>query len=307
MESDGSGTEHQHTRRVREAMATSEHGAPTAGKAVGDVFDTDEIFERLIVSADDEFSRSARLLFLSGLAAGLTIALTFIGHAVLLGIAPESELITYLFYPVGFIFIALGRYHLFTEETLAPVALVLARIASLPRLLRIWSIVFVANLLGATVAAYFLANTGVFDAETQRAALEIGQHALEEPWADLFYKSLVAGWLVAGMVWLIHAVREAVARVLIIYLLMFMIPVADLYHCIVGSTEVLYLLFAYETTAVDYLWQFLAPVTLGNVVGGVGMVALLNYGQTRHQLFPERGTLSWKAWLLGGEDRHANL
>lgn len=285
---------------LREALSRSERGAPTTGQAVSDIFSTDEIFQRIVVAADEEFSRSNRLLFFSGLAAGLSIALTFIGRVALTAMSGDpTGLVGNLLYPIGFVFIVLGRYQLFTENTLTPVTLVLTRIVSLRRLMRIWGIVFVANLLGASLAAFFLAGTDVFSAEAHAVALGFGAHAEAASWTSLFSKSVIAGWLVAGMVWLTHAARDAVARLLLVYLLMFMIPTADLFHCITGSIEVLYALFYGQTTFAAYLAGFLVPVTLGNTVGGVLLVALLNYAQTKERRFPDRMRLSWRQWVVG--------
>ncbi|MDX1578682.1 MAG: hypothetical protein R3266_09355 [Gemmatimonadota bacterium] len=57
--------------------------APAGGRAVQDLFATDEIFHRVIATASEEFGRSTRQLFSSGLAAGLSMSLSFIGAAAL--------------------------------------------------------------------------------------------------------------------------------------------------------------------------------------------------------------------------------
>ena len=286
---------------LREALEESREGAPSAGEAVADIFSTEEVFQRIIARADEEFSQPRRLLFFSGLAAGLITSISFLSRAALSAAVgtPEPGLVSNLLYPVGFIFIVIGHYQLFTETTLTPVTLVITRLASLPRLLMIWVLVFVANILGAAIAAYFLAHTGTLDADAAEIALAMGTHALEVPWGALFSKGIIAGWLVAGMVWLVHAVRSGVARLMIIYLLMYMIPSADLYHCIIGSSETFYAFFRGEASLLGVLWDFITPVTLGNTTGGVLLVALLNFAQTRETRFPDRVVLSWRAWFLG--------
>jgi hypothetical protein len=49
------------------------------------------------------------------------------------------------------------------------------------------------------------------------------------------------------------------------------------------------------------VFEFLLPVLAGNALGGVGLVALLNYGQTEES-FPEAmresPRLSWREWGL---------
>ena len=270
-------------------------------EAVQDIYDTTEIFTRVVTTADREFGRSARLLFFSGLAAGLTISLSFLGMATVQGALDGNELslVGSLMYPLGFIFIVLGRYQLFTENTLTPVTLVLTRRASLPRLLRIWGLVLGANLLGTAFGGFYFAQTDLLSGEAAVAAGAIGTHALEMDWWTLFFKGTIAGWLVAGMVWLNHGARTATARIFITFILMYAVSAADLAHCIVGSSEVFYLVFTGEATLLEYAWHFLAPATLGNTAGGVFLVALLNYAQTELEGLPNRKPLSWRDWLLG--------
>ena len=294
----------------RTTLDRSESGAPAAGHAVRDLFSTDEIFQRVVATADEEFVRPARLLFWSGLAAGLSVALSFVARAsVIAATGTESGLIGNLLYPVGFLLIVLGRYQLFTENTLTPVVLVLARIASLPMLLRLWSIVLAANVLGAALMALVLATTGVLDADSESVALRLAEHALDVPWIDLFWKGVFAGWLVASMVWLNHAARDTTTRFFLVFAIMFLVPTADLYHCVVGACEALYLVFHGGATLGAAVGGFFLPVVLGNTLGGVLLVAIVNYAQTRagrpteHEI--RSGSLTWRQWLFGVENEPA--
>ncbi|MFH5886069.1 formate/nitrite transporter family protein [Halalkalibaculum sp. DA3122] len=292
------------TDSIREQIDQSQSGAPAGGQAVRDIFSTDEIFHRIVATADEDFSRTARLLFLSGVAAGLSIGLTFVARAAMTAaVGPESSLfLGNMLYPLGFILIVAGKYQLFTENTLTPVTHVLTRIASVPALLRVWGIVLFANVIGAGALAYALANTGIFAAEAAEVARGFGEHALSVSWNDLFWKGVLAGWIVASMVWLTHAVRDAMARIAIVFILMYLIPIADLFHCIIGACEVLYLIFQ-GLAGWGQFGYFFSAVTLGNTVGGVILVAILNYSQTRQSRFPDRDCgqleLTWKEWLFG--------
>lgn len=90
-----------------------------------DILNTDSIFSRILVTADEEFRRSTRLLSLSGLAAGLIMSLSFLSKAALRGeLGPDASLLlTSLLYPIGFVFVVLGRYQIFTENALTPAVL----------------------------------------------------------------------------------------------------------------------------------------------------------------------------------------
>jgi len=277
--------------------------APSTGAAVGDFFSTDEIFQRVSATANEEMSRPFRLMFLSGLAAGLSIGLSFYARAAITAEVPEAPLIGNLLYPIGFVLIVIGRYQLFTENTLTPVTQVLARIASLPALMKVWGIVLLANLVGSTLLAILLATTSIMSPEVQATAIGFWDHAAETSWSALFFKGIMAGWLVASMVWLVHAARDTITRLMLVFFMMYLIPSADLYHCIIGFCEAMYAVILGEATLGYAVFNFFAPVLLGNTIGGVLLVGILNFGMTRDTHFPEAGCgqlqLSWREWLTG--------
>lgn len=290
---------------LSEVINESKSGSPAAGHAVSDYFGTDEIFSRVIASADEEFGKSKRLLYFSGVAAGLSIGLSFLARAAVTAeVMPDgSALIANLIYPIGFMLIVLGRYQLFTENTLTPVTLVLTRIASVPMLLSNWGVVLAGNLTGALIIGLVMATSGVLEPEAAEVAASFGEHGLSLPWFSLFIKAIVAGWIVASMVWLVHAAQDTISRIVIVFLLMFLIPSADLFHCIIGACEVFYMVFDGLATLPDGFFNFFLPVLLGNTLGGVTLVAILNFAQTRDRRIPERDCeivpLTTREWLTG--------
>jgi hypothetical protein len=70
----------------------------------------------------------------------------------------------------------------------------------------------------------------------------------------------------------------------------------------VGACEVLYLVFQGGASFGVFAWDFLVPVTLGNTVGGVFLVAILNFSQTRSERFRDRDCsaleLPWREWCF---------
>ena len=283
--------------------------APSDGNIIRDFFSTHEIFERVLATADDELSKAPSLLFWSGLAAGLSLGLTFIARVLFTEMTPgdSSGLVGNLFYPIGFVLIVLGRYQLFTENTLTPVALVLTRLASLRELSRLWGIVFVANMIGALAISLLLATTSVFDESTRSVAFTMGEETLKASWGAAFWKAVIAGWLVASMVWLIHSSRDTISRLFIVWIVMYFIGATHFYHIITSSVEVFYLAFTAHAE-LSFLWTFTLPVLLGNTLGGVFFVAVLNYAQVSDAPFQELGSrLSWKEWFFGYSDFSKSL
>lgn len=273
-------------------------GVPRAGWALGDRFAWDEIQQRLVAAAEGEIGSTKREFFFSGLTAGFAIVLTFIGHAVGAAHFPGNPFAAGILYPVGFMYIILGRYELFTENTLPPVKLVLTRLASLPLLLRMWTVVLAANILGAVAGSYVLAHTHVLEASAMHAGAGFAAKGLEAAWWDVFWKAVFAGWLVAGVVWLGTAARDTISRVLVVYVAFYTIAVTELRHVVTAASEAAFLVFFTGADAVAVAVDFWLPVLLGNVFGGVVVVALGAYAQATHQRFPEARILSNRELLF---------
>ena len=278
---------------MREVVERSRSGAPAVGEAVRDRFSSDEVFQRIIAAADEEVTSGSRELFFSGLAAGLAITITFMLYASLTA-ATDGPILSVLLYPLGFIYIIIGGYQLYTENTLPPVALTLERLASLPTLLRHWTIVLAGNFVGGAIGAAVLSYGGVFTGETVDAARYISQGGFTVEFVPLFFKAAMAGLIVAGVVWVGFASTDSVSRMLVVYLAFLAIPLGDLFHVVVSFTEVLFLffedgipLYGAEISLYSGIVGFVMPVLLGNTIGGVVLVTLVNYFQTSEERLEE--------------------
>lgn len=84
-----------------------------------------------------------------------------------------------------------------------------------------------------------------------------------------------AGWLVALMVWLMPG--AGTARIWIVILVTYVIALSGFAHVIAGSIDKLFLVTTGQLSLGAYLGGFLAPGFLGNVIGGVSLVAALNH------------------------------
>jgi formate/nitrite transporter FocA (FNT family)/nucleotide-binding universal stress UspA family protein len=297
---------------MREVVERSRSGAPAVGEAVRDRFSSDEVFQRIIAAADEEVTSGGRELFFSGVAAGLAITITFMLYASLSAATDGHPLLSVLLYPLGFVYIIIGGYQLYTENTLPPVALTLERLASLPTLLRHWSIVLAGNFTGGAFGAVVLSYGGVFTGDTVQSAIKISAGGLDVGFWPLFFKAAMAGLIVAGVVWVGFASTNSVTRLLVVYLAFLAIPLGNLYHVVVSFTEVLYLLFAQQlglytggVTLVGGLGGFVVPVLLGNTIGGVVLVTIVNYFQTSEERLEEARfegmtrRLTVPEWVLG--------
>jgi Formate/nitrite family of transporters len=265
---------------VREAVERSRSGAPAVGEVLRDRFSADEVFQRVVAAADEEVTSGSRELFFSAIAAGFAITITFLLYVTMSATA-DNAVVGTLLYPLGFIYIIIGGYQLYTENTLPPVALTLERLASIPTLLRHWAVVLVGNFFGGAVGAIALVYGGIFEPASQAKAISIASKGYHTEWWSLFFKAVFAGLIVAGVVWITFAASDTVSRLLVVYLAFLAIPNGNLFHVVVSFTEVIYLsLQTTEYSLLAGLTGFIFPVLLGNTLGGIGLVTVVNYFQT---------------------------
>jgi formate/nitrite transporter FocA (FNT family) len=268
------------------------------GSIISDRYIAEDIFERIILVADEEVSKGFRELFFSSLAAGFSITITVLLYASL-SASMQTKIAQAMLYPLGFIFIILGNYQLFTENTLPPVVLILERMASIPALIYVWTVVLIGNLVGGFIGSLTLARTAVFSPEAQQAIIDIILGAFEYAPITLFFKALFAGVIVAGVVWLDFAARDTASRLILIYLAFLAIPLGGLYHVVTTATELGIAVLSGAAAITPSILYVLLPVLIGNTVGGVLFVTIVNYFQTPHyiQENPSR-RLSFTDWLF---------
>ncbi|UWG48700.1 Formate/nitrite family of transporter [Halanaeroarchaeum sp. HSR-CO] len=290
---------------VREAVDRSRSGAPAAGRVLRDRFSSDEVFQRIVAAADEEITSGSRELFFSGLAAGFAITITFLLYVSLTAKTHGDPILSAMLYPLGFIYIIIGGYQLFTENTLPPVALTLERLASIPALLRNWIVVLSGNFAGGLAGAATLAWGGVLSPEAATAAASIAEKGIQTGWGPLFVKAAFAGLIVAGVVWVEYSARDTISRLVVVYLAFLAIPIGGLFHVVVSFTEMMYLSFTGDVDVLVGLTQFVLPVLAGNTAGGVVLVTVVNYFQTSEKRLQTarfegaKRQLSSREWLFG--------
>ena len=241
------------------------------------------VFETIRKEGEDEIERTAPALLFSGLAAGLSMCFSLIAMGVIGSALPPSPwhfLLESVGYTVGFVIVILGRQQLFTENTRTPVLVFLKAPTTrvFLKVMRLWSLVLAANLVGTLIAATLIVHSGAFGSDVQAALLKIGNDSVSYPWVTTFVKAIFAGWMLALMVWLLP-VAEAAARPLIIFAMTYLPAAVKFTHIIAGSVDVIYAVERGAVSPFTYLGEFLVPVLIGNFIGGVGFVALLNFGQ----------------------------
>ncbi|MEO6911697.1 MAG: formate/nitrite transporter family protein [Edaphobacter sp.] len=245
-----------------------------------------DIYEQVANNARQELGRSSISLAISGLAGGICMGLSGMGNAIVIALftaagttpTPGTLFLGKMFYPLGFIVVILGRSQLFTENTLYPVALVLAEKKHFWKTMRLWGIVLPANILGALAFAAIAGLTGALHPDMVHALAQLGLDALGHSHQTIFWSGVMGGWIIATVAWLVSGSHSITGSVMIIWMLAFVVGLGNFAHCIAASGEILTAVLTGQAPASAFLgWLGLAVA--GNICGGVGMVTLLEYGQ----------------------------
>jgi formate/nitrite transporter FocA (FNT family) len=242
-----------------------------------------DIYERVKRDAAEELGRPDAALALSGLFAGATLGfsgLASAGVSALLGNSPGADVVAALFYPIGFVVAIVGRAQLFTENTLYPVTLVLDERRHVTATLRLWGVVWSANVIGALAFAVLVVHSGGVPANLVHHLSMLGNHLGTGSWTSRFWSGVVAGWLLAMVAWTIEASDHVIGQIALIWAATVVIGLGSFDHCVSTTSAVLCAVLN-GTTSVTHFLAWLSAVTLGNIVGGVLIVGVLNYGQVR--------------------------
>ncbi|HEX4412196.1 MAG TPA: formate/nitrite transporter family protein [Lacipirellulaceae bacterium] len=247
-----------------------------------------KIFVQEVEEGLDALHLPFHRLLISAIAAGLELALSLFVISLIRTIgtgslsAPVLELLAAAGLSFGFIVVVLGRSELFTEQTTLAILPLLAGKSSPLEVARLWGIVFVGNLIGATVSAYLIVVLGpAMHNVDVNVFHHIATTIVDHPAWVILLSGVVAGWLMGLVSWLVAASRDTISQIFIIGLFTGVIGLGHLHHSILGAAEVLGGVFSRTGTTFGDFGHFLLWATIGNAIGGAGFVALLKFGHAR--------------------------
>lgn len=236
---------------------------------------------------EEELDRPTSSLFWSAVGAGITIMTSVSVSGALHHFLPEApwkESIVAFGYPFGFLIVVMGRMQLFTEQTLVAV-LPLARDMTrrnLGRVGRLWSVVFVGNLVGTAAVAALVAyghvqSQGVFD-----GMVAVSSRLLDRSFVETMMQAVPAGFIMASIAWIRSADQGGGAGM--VFALTLAIGLCGFAHVIAGAAEAFLLLWAGVANWQWVAFVFLLPALLGNVLGGTGLFAVLVHAQVQGEI-----------------------
>ncbi|UTF54748.1 formate/nitrite transporter family protein [Natronosalvus rutilus] len=232
-----------------------------------------------------EIERPATGVFLSGVSAGLNLSFGALFMAMVLTFSTgfDSELTKQAtlagISAIAFLFVVVGQTELFTAHTTMAILPLLDGRASLTEVARLWSVVYIANLLGCAAFVGLIVAIGSPMGIAEPASFgSLADALLGFPWWVILLSGVIAGWLMGLATWLSAASRDTIGRIVFVLLVTALIGFGPFHHSILGTTEVLSAMVLTDTVTPVEFGSFLVFTTLGNIIGGGVFVGLINYG-----------------------------
>jgi len=237
-----------------------------------------QTFDRTVEEGTYRINRSWQSLLATGAVGGLDVAM---GVFALLLVKSEtkSEVLGALAFSIGFIALTLANSELFTENFLVPIAAVAARRAQWPKVLRLWGGTAVTNLVGGWVLMAFVIG-GL--PKVRPTAVDLGHHYahLGIGWTS-FATAVLGGTVITLMTWMEQSSDAVGAKLVAAIVAAFLLASGSLNHVIVVSIEMFAALQAHAPFGYADWAGMAAWATLGNIVGGIGLVTVLRLVQVR--------------------------
>ncbi len=195
-----------------------------------------------------------------------------------------------LAFSLGLILVVVAGAELFTGNNLLVMAWTMKRISTL-ELLRNWLIIFAANFIGAMGLAVIVALSNHAAMNNGAVGVQIIKIAAAKtslPFGEAFFKGVLCNLLVCLAVWMTLAGRSVTDKVLAVVFPISAFVACGFEHSVANMYFIPLGIFLKGQVAVpasvnmtNLGWagfiRNLIPVTLGNIVGGSGMVALVYY------------------------------
>ncbi len=247
----------------------------------------------------DKVAKSSWQSFGLAIFAGAFIALAFVFYITVTtgsqGSWGMTRFIGGLAFSLGLILVVVCGGELFTSTVLSTVAWAQKKVTN-SDLVKTWGRVYAGNFVGAMLMVLLIFLAGMYQLDGGRwglSALNIAQHKLHHSWTQAFVLGILCNMMVCLGVWMTFATKDVLTKVVLVMLPvamfvssgfehsianMFMVPMGIAIHQFADPAwfEALNISpdkYA-DLTVMNFVFNNLIPVTLGNIVGGGVFVGL---------------------------------
>lgn len=268
------------------------------GRRSVDEQEPEEIAEHAGDVGDERLDRSAADILITGVIGGVEVSLGGLAAMLVVGAslaaAPSLHLygalaLAGLVFPIGFLFVILGRSELFTENFLIPVVSVVNGHRSAGSLAELWGLSWLGNMLASGMMALLLSVPDAIGHPIHEGYAAYTSQKLGVPPLGVFASAVLAGLVMTVITWLVLAIDHPVGKIVAIWAGGYVLFATNLAHVIVSATVIMVGLGSSGHSVADAV-TFLGIATAGNLAGGVGFVTLFRLAQVWEKQRPRRSS-----------------
>jgi len=193
-----------------------------------------------------------------------------------------AKLVGAVVFPSGMAMVLIAGSELFTGNNLIIIALLERRI-KLREMLKNWVLVFLGNFIGAAFVAVMVVyghTPDLFDGVLAAKVVAAATSRVNQTFTEAFLRGVLCNILVCIAVWAAFAAKKVSGKLLMSFwpVMLFVLcgfehSIADIYFGVAGIlTRGEYGIEAQGLHWGSFLLRNLLPVTLGNIIGGAGIV-----------------------------------
>lgn len=228
---------------------------------------------------------SAFKMVILGFFAGMFIGFAGIASTTAsstIAVASVAKLVGAIVFPAGMAMVLIAGSELFTGNNLIIIA-VLEKKVTVGKMLKNWFFVFVGNFLGAAFVAILVVyghTPNLFGGDLAQAIVNAGKSRTDLTVMDSFVRGILCNTLVCIAVWMSFAAKQVSGKLLTSFWPVMLFVLCGFEHCVADMyfgvaallTSAEYGITAEGLTWFNFLIKSLVPVSLGNIVGGAGIV-----------------------------------
>lgn len=220
-------------------------------------------------------------VLIAAIVAGMFIALAGYESTVVsytIKIPSIAKLLSGIVFPIGLILVVLLKTELFTGNNLLIIPLVDKKIKVKDMLLN-WGIVYLGNLIGSILVAVLIYYAGTItsnDALT-KAFVGIANNKTNLEFFSAFILGVLCNFLVCSAVFLSATAKDNLTKIFCIFPPIMLLVVLGFEHSVANMFYLSEGFLLSKMNILNILGNNLLPVTLSNIVGGIGLGLILYF------------------------------
>jgi len=247
-----------------------------------------EIFHRAVEEGQRRLDQSTLELVSTSFIAGFTIVfgMAALGAVEALVEPQFGDVATVagaLTFGIGVVFLVVGRAELFNENFFDPVATAFDHDDSwlIWPLVRLWVLTFVFNFVGGGLFSLVVAVDGALPAGSGHVLRTVAARIATRTPLTVFASAIIGGALVSLLSFMLEAVDSVGSQITMSYFVGFLLALGPFDHVVVTGLHVFLGILFGAQVSLGQLAIVFGVGTVGNFVGGIGLVTLSHVAQMR--------------------------